>query len=345
MKIAAARVEAFLGRPDPAAAAVLLYGPDGGLVRERAQRLAKTVVGDLDDPFRMVELSPAALAADPARLADEAAAIPFTGGRQLVRLREAGDGVSEVLRRFLADPPAGGEGVALVLAEAGELGPRSPLRRLFEEARNAAAIACYKDEGAELARLIKSTLAAGGVSLTSEALDYLVDHLGGDRMVTRSELEKLAVYAGNGGEIGIEDAVLCVGDSSALRLDDVAFAAGAGDPAALERALERVLLEGVAPVTVLRAVARHFQRLHLAASRLAGGDSAEAAMAALRPPVFFKDRPSFRAQTASWPPARAAEALDLLTRAEIDCKRTAMPAELLCRRALLSVTGRARRAA
>ena len=74
MKLSAANVEGFIRAPDPAVRAMLLYGPDGGLVRERADALARQVVDDLGDPFRVAELGPAQLKADPARLADEAAA-------------------------------------------------------------------------------------------------------------------------------------------------------------------------------------------------------------------------------------------------------------------------------
>ena len=36
MKIQPARAEAFIAKPDPTIRAVLFYGPDAGLVRERA---------------------------------------------------------------------------------------------------------------------------------------------------------------------------------------------------------------------------------------------------------------------------------------------------------------------
>ncbi len=343
MKITASRAEAFLSRLEPAVVAVLLYGPDAGLVSERAERLATSFIGEPSDPFRLAELSASAVTADPARLADEAAAIPFTGGRRLVRVREAGDTVFPAFERFLDHPPPGGGDAALVLVEAGDLGPRSPLRRLFEGAENAAAVPCYSDHGADLARFITKALSERGIKVARQALDYLVANLGADRMVTRKELDKLALYVGDGGEIRIEDAMLSVGDSSALTLDDVAFAACGGDVAALEKGLERVFLEGVAPVRVLRAVSRHLQRLHLVAARRAAGDRADEAMAGLRPPVFFKLKPAFRAQIALWPPARAAEALGVLTRAEINAKRTGMPAELLCRHALMTVAERAAR--
>ncbi|MGC2522189.1 MAG: DNA polymerase III subunit delta, partial [Stellaceae bacterium] len=85
MKIAPSRVAAFLQRPDPEIRAVLLYGPDAGLVRERADAVARTVCTDLSDPFRVAMLNGAVLAADPARLADEAAQLSLVGGRRVVR--------------------------------------------------------------------------------------------------------------------------------------------------------------------------------------------------------------------------------------------------------------------
>ena len=64
MKIAAGQIDGFLRRPDPQIRAVLLYGPDAGLVRERADTLAKTICPELHDPFRVAELTGAILAAE-----------------------------------------------------------------------------------------------------------------------------------------------------------------------------------------------------------------------------------------------------------------------------------------
>src|SRR5437588_8187625 len=123
MKLPASRVETFLRRPDPDIRAVLLYGPDAGLVRERADAVARTVCPDLRDAFLVAELPAAALAADPARLPDEAAQISLMGGRRVVRVRDAGDAVAGIFGRFLAGAP----GDAFVVAEAGDLPGRSSL--------------------------------------------------------------------------------------------------------------------------------------------------------------------------------------------------------------------------
>src|SRR5580698_6092981 len=76
-----ARDFAGLLRDSSGLRALLLYGPDSGLVRERAEGLAKSVLGSLDDPFRFAEL----MRPDGSTLEGEAAALSFTGGRRVVR--------------------------------------------------------------------------------------------------------------------------------------------------------------------------------------------------------------------------------------------------------------------
>jgi hypothetical protein len=75
MKIDGRSLAGFLKRPNPDCQAVLVFGEDSGLVRERAEVIARTVVEDLTDPFRVAELAGDTIADDPARLADEAAAM------------------------------------------------------------------------------------------------------------------------------------------------------------------------------------------------------------------------------------------------------------------------------
>ena len=161
MKLAGRQIPSFLERPDPSVVAVLVFGPDGGLVRERLQALAGTVVEDLADPFRVAELPASELANDPARLSDEAAAIALTGGRRVVMVRGAGDGQADALRGVLDAP----KGDALILVEGGDLGPRSALRGLFEKAKNAAALPCYRDEPQQIEALVDTMLGEAGLSV------------------------------------------------------------------------------------------------------------------------------------------------------------------------------------
>lgn len=333
MKIPPAKAEQFVAKPDAAIVAVLVYGPDAGLVRERADALMRSAVPDLSDPFLVTELDAETVVKDPARLADEAAAMALTGGRRAVRVRECGDSVVAAARAML-DAPAGD---SLVVLQAGELGPRSTLRRLFEDAARTAAVACYADDARDLERVVRDTLAAESLSVSPEAAAFLAANLGADRSVTRSELGKLALYVGGAGRVELDDAVAVIGDSAALTLDDLCFAVTDGDMAEVDRMLERCLQEGQSEVAILRTVSRHLLRLQLSAGRIARGETPERAVKALRPPLFFKREAQFRRQLQAWPGARLAQALDLALQAELGCKSTGLPAAAVCGRALLQI--------
>jgi DNA polymerase-3 subunit delta len=339
MQVKSAAVESFLARPDPKARAVLLYGPDLGLVRERADRLTAAVVPDLKDPFRIAELTPGALKAGAAPLRDEAAAIAFGGGRRVVRIRDAGDALSPCLKDFLGDPA----GDALVLVEAGDLAKRSSLRVLFEGAGNAAALPCYRDEGRGLEQVIRAQLREAGLGVEADALEWLAGALGGDRGVTRRELDKLILYVGDGGHasVTLADAQAAVGDSALAAVDDVLQAAAEGDLAGLDRALARAAGE-MTPVGLLRAAQRHFQRLHLVASEIESGASVDAALRLLRPPLFFRAADRFKAALRLWTPARLQRAMERLLEAELGAKSTGAPDEALAAHLLMEIALAAR---
>ncbi len=333
MKIDARRLPGFLR--DPGACRVaLLYGDDAGLVRDRAEALVRAVAGSPDDPFLVAELS-RDTAAD---LAAEAASIPLTGGRRVVRLRDATDGVAPAVKAILdANAPA------FVVLEAGSLPPRSKLRALAEAAPDAAAIACYPEDGAALEATIRAVLGELAVTVQPDALSWLAGQLGADRAATRREVEKLALYAGPGGRVDLDAAMACVGDAAGLSLDDAVFAAAAGDVALADRALEVAMAEGAAPVQVLRATLIHLHRLQRARAAVEDGVSAEEAMRALRPPVFYQRKDGFKRALSLWNAPGLEAVARAISDAERQCKRTGLPDTTICRAALLTLARRAQR--
>lgn len=336
MKPAASQLRSFLREPPANMAAILLFGPDEGLVRERADEICRSVLGSAaDDPFRLALLSGDMVRQDPARLADEAASISLFGGKRVIRVREAGDALTKTLE-FVLDRPGGD---ALIVIEAGDLGRGSSLRKLAEAAANAAAIVCYADGPRELAGLIRDSLGQSRIQVTDEAIAYLVGNLGENRLVTRQEIDKLTLLAGPGGRIGLEEAIASVGNSSLLAIEDVIYDLLEGNAGAVEAALSRLFLEGESAVGILRSALRHAQRLHLAASLVALGQSVDAVAGGMRPPIFFKYADRFRAQLAAWPAERVQRLLKLLFQAELDCKTTVYPEDTICRHAL-SLAGR-----
>jgi len=346
VKLKANQIEGFIRKPDPGVRAILVYGPDDGLARERAVRLAQGAAADPDDPFLVAHLTGEEVAGDPGRLMDEATAIPLTGGKRVVRVRDAnpstpgaGDAVAGAVRALLEGPPHD----SLVILQAGDLGPRAPLRKLFESSENAVALPCYADQGAELDRLIDSILGRHGVSMSADARSWLAANLGSDRGITRSELEKLALYAGDGGRVEQADAVACIEDNGLQSTDRIVMAAAAGDRAELDRALAAGLDEGKTPVSILRSMNWHLQRLQWIKAGLAAGQESRRAVQGLQPPVFILHVDRMATQARHWSESALAKAMQGVLEAERLCKQTGTPMESVCGRALLQVAALAGR--
>jgi DNA polymerase-3 subunit delta len=328
----------FVVAPPKALDAALVFGPDAGLVQERVEKLLKTVVSDLTDPFNAVDMNEAALLGDPARLFDEAAAISMLGGRRVIRIRGAGNELAALFESFLEEHA----GDALVVLEAGDLNKSSALRKLFEGDAKAAAIPCYADSARDLGDVVREELRSQGFTLAPGAVEEAVARLGSDRGVTRRELEKLALYAHGRKQITPEDIRAVMGDESQARSESAFDAAGSGDYARLDLELERLWIADIQPAQVIRGAMGHFQRLMLAKEGMARGEQVDAVMRKFFPPIHFSRADSFKAQARNWNAERLADALDMLLEAEALSRTTAVPAHAVTGRTLLTIAALAK---
>jgi DNA polymerase-3 subunit delta len=312
--------------------AVLLHGPDAGLVRERGEQLARAAAGSLDDPFRFVEVT----RPDPGTLALEATALSFSGGRRVLRIRDATDALAPALGAACRDRDG-----SLIILEAGELPPRSKLRGWAEKEPLAGSFSCYAEEGAALKTTLRGLFEAEHVAVAPDALDWLVQHAGSDRGMVRSEVEKLALFAGDGGRIDVVAAQLVAGDQAELSIEDALFAATRGATAEADRAAAIALAEGASAVGLIRAAHGHMDRLARVVAARDAGASASDAIKTLRPPVFFRRERAMLEAAEIWRSAAIASQQLALREAEMQCKRTGLPAEAIAHAAVLAIARRA----
>ena len=268
----------YAAKPDGRLKAVLLYGPDSGGVHDLALKLVKAHSGDAADPFNVARLDDQELLRDPARLADEAGAFSFTGGRRTVWVSAAGAGFLKALETL----PAAERHATLVVAGAGPLQKGSSLRTRFETEENYAIAPCYEDDDEALNRLIDEELKAARLTIAPEARDRLLTRLGADRGLSRGEVRKLALYALGRGQVTLEDVDAVSGDAGALDIDDLVDAAMEGDLAGADRFFMKLIDEGQDASRLLGAAAMHVALLQKLKAETAAGRPAEAAVRSAR---------------------------------------------------------------
>ena len=323
-------IESFVARPDPARAIVLVFGPDAGLVSERADAIIRASVDDAADPFALVRLDGDTLASDPARLIDEATTMPLFGGRRAIRVRAGSRNIVPAIEGLLTTALRD----CRVVVEAGDLKKGAALRNAFERSKVAVAIPCYADGDRDVARLIDEELRAENLAISPDARAALVPLLGGDRRASRAEIRKLALYARGQERIEIDDVMAVVADASALALDSLVDAAFAGRLADVEKEFTKASIADTAASTIIGAALRQIERLHALRLEIEAGTSASAVVERVQPPIHFRRKQLIEIALKTWTSDRLARAMAMLAEASLDARRQSGLSETIAQRAM-----------
>lgn len=330
-------IDGFVARPSSNYPVVLVYGPDAGLVRERAQAIVRASVDNADDPFQLARIDGEDLSGNPARLVEEANTIPLFGGRRAVWVKAGGRNIAPAAEAVLAAPSPD----CRVVIEAGDLKKNAPLRALFERARNAAAIPCYPDTDRDLARLIDDELRSADLTIAPDARAALLPLLGGDRQASRNEVRKLALYARGKERVELDDVMAVVADASTLALDAIIDGAFAGRVGEAETAYAKARSAGTPPGSIIFAAQRHVAQLHKAVVAIEGGAPPSQQADAMY--VHFSRKSALEAALRVWSSQRLERAMAQLADAQLESRRQSALADSIVARALLSIAVQARR--
>ena len=290
-------IERFLTNPPSGGKTILIFGPDTGLVSERASQLVANASEGDADPFNLVKIDASEIVSDPNRLIDEALTVPLFGGRRIIWIKDAGGknlnlAVTRLLK--LEDNPS------LIVIEAGDLKKGTSLRKLFESDKKAIALPCYTDTGRDIDQLIDQEVKNTSLTISREARMALHSLLGADRLASRGELKKLCLYALGKERIESQDVETIIGDASALEMSELIDAAALGDLDKLDHGLERLEAQGSNASVIAGQTLKHFQWLHRMRSELDRGKQASTIVDSQRPPVFFKRKAAITKQIQLW---------------------------------------------
>jgi DNA polymerase-3 subunit delta len=303
--IKATAIASFLKSIPAACQAILVYGPDEGLVSERATAASAAFQSATTPPGELIRLGESDLETEPERLAVELGTIAMFGGRRIVRTSHGRRVNGPFLKSLLDSGPLEGR----LVVEAGALKSDDAVRLLFERQPNLAALPCYPDEGQDLANVIDAMMRAARCTLSEDARMMLADRLGADRGLSRSEIDKLVLYVGARRRIEVEDVEAIVGDAAAQSLDLLLGKMMRGERGEAVAALDRALAAGENPQALISSIQRHLTRLHRVLADVEQGRSVHDVVRGLRPPLHFKAKDALLVEAGHWTAGRLASAV------------------------------------
>ena len=319
MKLSARDAAAYLARPDPSSAGLLIYGADAMRVALKRQQVIAALVGPKgEEEMRLTRLPAGELRKDRAALIDAVKAQGFFPGPRVVFVEEAGDGLAETIGAALQEwQPED----ARIIVTAGALAARSALRKLFETHPTAYALPVYDDPPGH--DEIEAELARAGLKQVDSAAmqDIIALSRELDPGDFRLTLEKLALYKlGDATPVGSEDVLACAPSTIEAAMDDVLHCVAEAREAEIGPLVRRLEGQGVQPVGLCIGATRHFRALHAAASH---PDGPAAGLARMRPPVFGPRRERMERQARRWGVARLERALQMLVETDLALRSSA----------------------
>jgi DNA polymerase-3 subunit delta len=331
--------------PDVAPAGMrlaLFYGQDGATATDLADKLTRRLAPG-GDAMAITSFSPAQLKDDPAKLADEAAAVSMFGDRRVIRVDGADDSCVEAINLLFAAPAIENP----VVMTAGALRKGSALLGAAEAAPDALCVICYEPDARDLPRLVQEIGSEVGLEVSGDAARLLIDAVNGDRLLLRRELEKCALYvdasperrerltAGHVAQIGAA--------TPDTDFDALVEAVAGGKPAEADKQIRRLAAAGIPGITQLRSVARRLWLLLDLRTLVDAGPSPQQVVDAARPPIFWKTKPMVTAQLARWRTPALRAALDRILATERAIKMPGTAGDVLASQTLLAIAVQASR--
>ncbi|MEJ7927015.1 DNA polymerase III subunit delta [Sphingobium sp. AN641] len=339
MKANRGQIEKALDAPPADLRFFLLYGPDESGSAALARRLERA----MGQAAERIDLDPATLREDPARLSDEAAAFSMFGDKRWIRLNGIGDESLPALQALLEAEAAGNPVIAL----AGALRATSKLVKLAIDHPRALAFISYQPDAREAEQIAIGIARQAGLRLPTDLARRIANIGGGDRALMTGEIEKLSLYLDAAPDRPRDATAEAIDALSAQSLDDDAAplvnAVLGGDLPAMHRELARLRMIGAHMATVIRPLISRAILLAGLRVEVERGQRPDAVVEAAGKSVFWKDKPVVTRQLRLWDAAGIARVIQRLSTAERTTRGGRNAGEVLVHHELLMIARQAAR--
>lgn len=326
MKILAKDIEVFIKKIPSNIRAVLLYGPDSGLISIRRKIIETSF--NLAGNFRYEDIKN-----NPAIILDSLSSIKLFGEdlsrNKVIVIESNSSSITESITNLITE----GNYRGLLLFYAGDLGTDSGLRKYFEKGLNTASVPCYIDNQVGIIQIIEQQLKLKNISYKPDLPKFLVHYVPfGNRESILNEIEKISLFIGDKQTIAIDDLQSYLDMQGEINFDNLCYQISLKQNKNIELLLTKLQNEGHNLVSITRMVIRHFNRLYQVKLSINQGKSEKNALDSLVPNVFFKYMSDFSKSLSLWDENQLILFLKKLNEVELFSKKDPVIALLIFRK-------------
>ncbi len=313
--------------------AFLVYGPNEGLIRHNIQSIKKLFQGDAESEEKLINGKD--LEKDKDLLADELLSISMFNEKKIVQIENLREKDFEILKNATSLNSHN----TMMIVKSDSLAKSSKIRKFFESDKYFFSLACYEDDTKTLVSTIEKFMKENNLTFNRDIKNYLIQSLSNDRMVCENELEKIKLFYTNSDErVDLNTVKILLNDEGSKNIQIMNESVLYGKTSKSISIIKKLLSEGANPVTLIRSLSNYLKRLKLTKIQVKKGDSFEDAIKSLKPPLFWKDKESFKYICAKWPIEEMERSIYMLMNAEIDCKLDNKLSSILCEKFLIDIS-------
>ena len=309
----------------------LVYGQNKGLVTEKSQIIINSYK---NDETEIIKFENDELISEPGKLSNEFNTFSLTAKKKILHILNTKDNLTEIITNTLIDDQAS---INLIVFETGELPPRSKLRKFFEKEKHLGILACYFDTEQDVKGLIETTFKKEDMLINTDISLLIAKHLGNERHIIKSELEKIILYLKDKKEFKAEDILKCLGQNEDFGFDNLNYNLCDGNVVKLDKIINQLYLQGISPIALLRSVDKHFQKILFVNQKIDSGMNLNESFIKLKPPIFFLYINQFKNQVKKWKTSLCYKAIERIMETEKLCKLNSKISKIVCWRTLRNI--------
>ncbi len=283
--------------------AVLLYGPDKGLINNCFSQIEKS----FSIPVQKINY----VNNVETYLQSSLNNVNLFCNRQIIKCEYISTSVTKI-KDILQE-----NFLHILILIADELESNSSLRKFFETTPDLAIIACYYED--DIKKVITDYIFNQNKKITTSALDYLSQTIKGDRYFIINEIEKLVCYCMSDPIIDIEQAIYATNHGTLIFSDKLCSAFANQDIKIYLAELDK--LQSNDAILIIRSLIRYYVNLYAVYIKTTThGIDLSTAIKSITPPIFFREIPAFSSVAKEITLQQISKTLHLLYNAEIEYK-------------------------
>ena len=220
----------------------------------------------------------------------------FFDNEKLIIINRATDKIRDVLEELLEKKPED----ILIILNTRNLEKKSILRKIFEKGKSTICVPFYEDNNQTLNSIINIFFRNKKIPISQQLINILIERSRGDRKNLNNELGKIENFSLNKKSLNLEEIIKLTNladNYDASELIDHSLAKNIRKTITI---LNENNYSDEDNIIIIRTLLAKLKRLIKIYELVDGKNSIEQAISAIKPPIFWKDKPLVIQQIRSW---------------------------------------------